>query len=342
VRRQEVEPNGENATLTELSVAMEAAPNKRSYIRLGAIRLLRKGVSRSEVCDIYQRSDRMLRLWIAWFNERGIDGLITKPRSGRPRKVSLKRVEDVLVPVLTDPQAAGQRHWTGVKLHGWLKERLCVELSYRTVINYLHELNYALKVPRPQAVKQDEQRRQAFIAQVQQWQQEQDVELWFADECGVEGDPRPRRRWAPRGSCPTVPYQGTHLRANVVGAVCPATGQCHALIFDGVDTAVFQYYLDQLAQDIPPAPGKRRILIVDNASWHKSHALAWHHFEPYFLPPYSPDFNPIERLWLRLKADWFTDFIATTPDELTTHLCTALNSFFDNASLVAKQCAFQK
>jgi hypothetical protein len=36
-----------------------------------------------------------------------------------------------------------------VKLHGFLKERFQVALSYRYVINYLHELDYNLRVPRP-------------------------------------------------------------------------------------------------------------------------------------------------------------------------------------------------
>ncbi|MFO1511458.1 MAG: hypothetical protein U1F83_00850 [Verrucomicrobiota bacterium] len=43
LRTPEVQPNGENATLEELRVAMEAAPNKRSYIRLNAIRALLLG-----------------------------------------------------------------------------------------------------------------------------------------------------------------------------------------------------------------------------------------------------------------------------------------------------------
>ena len=89
------------------------------------------------------------------------------------------------------------------------------------------------------------------------------------------------------------------------------------MIFDGVDTDVFQYSLDHFAQEIPAADSKRRLLIVDNASWHKSQRLNWHHFEVHYLPGYSPDFNPIERLWLRLKADFFSDFIAKSPDELT-------------------------
>ena len=58
--------------------------------------------------------------------------------------------------------------------------------------------------------------------QLRTWQEDPSVELWFADECGVEGDPRPRRRWSVRGGRPKVPYLGDHIRANVLGAVCPA------------------------------------------------------------------------------------------------------------------------
>ena len=83
-------------------------------------------------------------------------------------------------------------------------------------------------------------------------------------------------------------------------------------------------------------------LIVDNASWHKSQRLNWHHFEVHYLPGYSPNFNPIERLWLRLKADFFSDFIAKSPDELTQRLCHALTSFMNDPEKVVSQCAFRK
>jgi DDE superfamily endonuclease len=135
---------------------------------------------------------------------------------------------------------------------------------------------------------------------------------------------------------------GDHLRSNVIGAVCPATGQSFAMIFDGVDTDVFQCYLDHLAEAIPPEPDKRRLLLLDNASWHKAARLNWPHFEVRFLPSYSPDYNPIERLWLRLKADSFSDFIARTPEELIKRLCTALNAFMDDHEKVASQCANRK
>ena len=169
-------------------MAMEAASTKRSYIRLGAMRLLLEGMGRELVCKIYNRSDRMVRLWIEMFNRGGIDALASKPRSGRSRKVKLERVRDLVVPVLEEPSQAGELHWTEVKLLGFLQERLQIALSYRTIINYLHEQDYNLRVPRPWPERQNEEQRSAFLEQLRNWQADPTIELWFADECGVEGD----------------------------------------------------------------------------------------------------------------------------------------------------------
>ena len=326
---------------------MESAPNKRSYIRLAAMRCLLRGMSRQEVCEVFCRGDRVMRLWILKYNSGGVDALLSKPAGGRRRKVSLQRLGDILVPVLKDPRQAAVEHWTGVKVHGWIKEQLQVELSYATVIRYLHELDFHLRVPRPWPLPlldepEREEQRQAFREKIKALAEDPAVELWFGDECGVDGDPRPRRRWVQPGSKPKVPHLGKHIRRNVVGAVCPQSGEFFSLIFDGVDSAVFQCWLDELAQSVPPKPGVRRILVLDNASWHKVKTLQWHHFEPLFLPPYSPDFNPIERLWLRLKADYFTDWIARTGEDLMEHLCNALNHFIDHPSTTASICSFRQ
>ncbi len=342
MRTPELHPNPENATVEELQVAMDAAPNKRSYVRLAAIRSLLLGYSRKDVCRIHARTDRMVRLWIELFNRGGIDALTTRPKPGRPRKVKLERVRDLLLPVLENPAQAGQVHWTGVKVHGYLKEQLALKLGYRTTIRWLHELDFHLRVPRPWPERQNEQERKEFLEQLQVLVNDPTVELWFGDECGVEGDPRPRRRWVQPGQPRTVPYLGDHIRQNVIGFVAPQSGDLFSLIVDGVDTEVFQFFLDEMAKAVPKKEGVRQVLILDNASWHKASRLDWHHFEPKFLPGYSPDFNPIERLWLRLKADWFWDFIARTPEELTERLCTALKSFIDQPAKTASICSIRK
>jgi hypothetical protein len=199
-----------------------------------------------------------------------------------------------------------------------------------------------LRVPQAWPERKNQEQRQQFRRELQRWCDDPTMELWFADECGVEGDPRPRRRWVQPGKPRTVPYLGDHIRHNVIGAVAPQSGQLFSLIVDGVDTDVFQFFLDEMAKAIPKKEGVRQLLILDNASWHKAARLNWHHFEPTYLPGYSPDFNPIERLWLRLKADWFWDFIARTPQELSDRLCTALKSFLDDPTKTASNCSIRK
>jgi hypothetical protein len=62
-----------------------------------------------------------------------------------------------------------------------------------------------------------------------------------------------------------VPYLGDHIRQNVIGAVAPQSGGLFSLVVDGVDTEVFQLFLDEMASAIPNKDGVRQILIVDNA-----------------------------------------------------------------------------
>ncbi len=64
----------------------------------------------------------------------------------------------------------------------------------------------------------------------------------------------------------TVPYQGDHIRQNVVGAVSPQTGELFSLIMDGVDTDVFQFFLDRLAETVPKVEGVRQLFFMDKAT----------------------------------------------------------------------------
>ena len=168
------------------------------------------------------------------------------------------------------------------------------------------------------------------------WLIDENIELWYLDECGVEGDPRPRRRWAQKGAKTLVTKNGDHVRMNVCGMICPRTGVFYGLEFSHTDTDVFQCFLDQANGDVKLGR-KRNLLIMDNASWHKSKSLKFGAFEPMWLaehadritvvqlPTYSPDYNPIERLWLILKAEWFCDFIAKDRASLIARLDDALN-----------------
>jgi len=311
-------PNPEHATQAELSIAAACTPRRQDAVRVLAIKALLIGTDRTMTAKLFEISQRTLSEWTRRFNESGIDGLIEKMRPGRPRKIT-DEYSDTFHHLIDEPRLVGRLHWTAKKFHGYLREELGKEVGYRTVVRWLHEEGFRLKVPQPWSDRQDESLREAFVKRLQEWLRDESIDLWFGDEMGVEGDPRPRRRWAVKGSKPRVTKNGDHMRMNVMGVICPRRGDFYAMEFTHSDTDCFQVYLDQANQDIS-WERPRNLLILDNASWHKTKSLKW----PVYLPPYSPDLNPIERLWLLIKAQWFSDFVAKTADDLIAHLDKAL------------------
>ena len=329
-------PNFDNCTLVELEAARNCAPSKNAADRLLAIRTLGLGISFDDVCQILSVCERTLQRWIKHFNAFGVDGLLDHEKTGRPRSLTAEQ-RGALPALLDAPAQAGHTHWTGRKFHGHLCKTLGIEVGYSTVIRYMHEQNYKLKVPQPWPNRQDEELRKAFCEKLEMLLSDETVELWFGDETGIEGDPRPRRRWAKVGSKPRVTKNGDHLRMNVCGIVAPRTGQAYLLEFTHSDRDTFQVFLDEANKDLS-LERPRQILVLDNASWHKGKTIEWGRFERLYLPPYSPDLNPIEKLWRYLKAEWFTDFVAKDIDDLIARIDKALNWAVGRGSENAKNC----
>ena len=334
-----VVPNGENGSLEALTAAAQAAVSRRSHQRLLAIKSLLLGIPSQTVADLFGVTRRTVQRWIGRFNRYGIDGLLERARPGRPRQITAQQSQHYRE-LITHPAKAGQTHWTAKKFHGYLRNQLQHEVGYRTVVRWLHDNQFRLKVPQPWPDRQDEETRQAFVRQLRAWLCDPTIELWYCDEMGVEGDPRPRRRWARRGEKTRRVKNGDHLRMNVCGMICPRTGQFYALEFSHSDQVCFQAFLTEANRDLA-CERPRNLLICDNASWHKGQSLDWGRFEPVFLPPYSPDLNPIERLWLVLKAEWFADFVARTQDQLLQRLDRALQWAIQRQPTNQRTCAIR-
>lgn len=321
---------------------MDCGPDGKAFRRLSAIHLLLLGATYQLALRHSRVNERTFRLWISRFNEQGIDGLIYKPRSGRPRIVTEDQVASEILPLVDAPSLAGHTHWTVTKLCGWLREEKQLDLSYRTLVRYLHEHNYARRIPRrmPEPPDRDawEKQRETFGSELITLLEDPACDVFFGDEAGFEGDPRPRAKWVKRGSRPTQGYYGGHIRQNVVGAVNPATGQLISLIVPHCDTEVFQLFLDVMAHEAPASPGMKVILVLDNACWHKTKSLNWHHIQPVYLPPYSPDFNPIERLWQHLKGHYLAGYITRHGHELNDKLFDSIRSLLDHPETIRSVC----
>jgi len=106
--------------------------------------------------------------------------------------------------------------------------------------------------------------------------------------------------WWQRGQTPRGLRDVGYQSAWIIGAVCPARDTGVALVMTRLDTAAMNLFLAELGQAV--APDAHGIVLMDKAGWHTAGDLVVpDNLSLVFLPPYSPELNPIERLWLHLR-----------------------------------------
>jgi transposase len=107
--------------------------------------------------------------------------------------------------------------------------------------------------------------------------------------------------WAERGSRPTAVKQTKYEWVYLFAAVEPMSGKDVALLAPRADTGIMNTFLRMLSEELGPLD--HAVLIMDQAGWHKSKALhVPENITILYLPPYSPELNPIERLWAYLRS----------------------------------------
>jgi transposase len=132
--------------------------------------------------------------------------------------------------------------------------------------------------------------------------------LVYVDESGCDKRVGFRRTgWAPRG---TSPLQVTQFHRDQRYQILPAYAQDGVVlsrVFRGsTDATVFEGFIAQLLQHCGRWPEPKSVLVMDNASFHRSEGLeqmcADAGVKLVYLPPYSPDLNPIEEFFAELKG----------------------------------------
>jgi transposase len=126
----------------------------------------------------------------------------------------------------------------------------------------------------------------------------------FLDECGVTTDLLRRYGRGPRGLRVTDHTPCSHWEAHTVIAALRLTGLGALGVFDGpIDSPSFLAYVEQV---LVPTLRPGDVVVLDNLAVHKQPdvrtAIAQAGASIQFLPPYSPDFNPIELAFAKLKA----------------------------------------
>jgi len=126
--------------------------------------------------------------------------------------------------------------------------------------------------------------------------------LFFEDESRFGLMTQIGRRWARKGCRPDIPYRQTREYLALYASVCPETGEMSSLISPYMNTEAMNAHLDILARE---HPNTCNVLVLDGAGWHRSLELKVpDNVKLISLPPYSPQLNPMERVWDYIKGHY--------------------------------------
>ena len=317
------------ADLRRLAAGSKDANQSRRLLSLAAVL---DGMNRTDAAKIGGMDRKTLRDWVHRFNERGPDGLKDNWHRGNPPRLSAAQQAQLCALVETGPDRAvhGVVRWRRVDLKHVIAEEFGVDYHERTVGRLLKQLGFSHISARPRPPMQDAETILAFkknfgrtlAAHLAGIAKSKKVEIWFQDEARIGQKNGLVRQWARRGTRPRQPADQRYESAYLFGAICPARGVGAALALPFADTEAMQMHIDEIALHV--AKGAHAVLLLDRAGWHTTGNLVWpRNITPILLPSRSPELNPVEQVWQYLRANWLSNRVFETYDDIVDAACEA-------------------
>ena len=300
----------------------------RQRERLEVVRLACAGQHPlAEIAARVGRSRATVQTWLGTYQSRGLEGLLER---GKPGASPSPLQDEQLQQELGEQLAAGNFRTAGQAVR-WLRERHGIERTIWSIYYWLKKCGATLRVPRPVHLKKDPQAAAAFPAELEAklralpLEPGRAVRVWVQDEGRFGLHTIVRRCWGLRGVRVVKTNQKKYQWGYLYGALEIGTGKFEALFMPNVGLEVSEVFLRHLAASQPEA---EPIVIWDGAGFHQKAGI---HVLPdrvhvIQLPAYSPELNPIEKLWDVLK-DGVCNRLFHSIDELWQALCVELQPF---------------
>lgn len=150
------------------------------------------------------------------------------------------------------------------------------------------------------------------------------VRLMFQDEAGFGRINKPKYCWSIKGQRPSVPCHHIREYRYVYGAIEPLTGEGHFLIMPSCDSGCMNVFLSTLSEIYP---NDRILLCCDGAAWHKSAKLDIpDNICLFFIPPYTPEMNPIEQIWKKIRLRGFRNQVFPSLNKVVDRLSETIRN----------------
>jgi len=272
--------------------------------RLVAVQLGLEGEqSLEQIATAVQHARSTIQEWFSRFREGGVALLLRDERAGNRGAVGLLDGE-----ARKQLEAGLERGtWrTGPEIQRWLYKMHGITAALPTVYKWLGKAGARLRVPRPSHVKKDPAAAETFKAGLLEslralhLPKARAVRLWVLDEMRYGLHSFSRRVWVKKGVRPVCPSQQRYQWGYLYGAVGIGLARSEFFYAETVDQEHLAAYYEQIGRSDPAAI---HVLIQDGAGFHlrDGHGQLPANVRILTLPPYSPELNPVEKLWDQIK-----------------------------------------
>jgi transposase len=297
----------------QLRKLMQTTHDARLRTRLNAVLLYADGRRTEEIASVLGCSTSTAIRAANGFLADGVAGLVDRRCENGETKADDDMKAALVVLVRTSPQDYGWERstWTTELFGRQLEEMTGTRVSDTTVGRMLHGLKVRWGKPRPIVLcpwpkRKKTKRIREIEALVENLAP--DEAAFYQDEVDIHLNPRIGWDWMFSGEQKKVVTPGNNVKRCVAGGLNAKTGRLLWVVGERRNSALFLEFLRRVRKAHPTA---RKIhLIVDNCKAHTSQkvrkALKEEFkgaIELHFLPSYSPEHNPIERLWGELHAN---------------------------------------
>lgn len=270
------------------------------------------GCSIGQIADFLGCSPDTVKRVRRLYRQGGIDALHPRDSPGRTSRATAEFRQLLRSTVQTCPLTLGYGFatWSSARLAEHLAGLTGIRFSDDQMRRLLHEEGFSFQRPKHTLKgKRDEAAFQHAKHELQERKRQAlgpgcDCALVFQDEVEVHRLPALTRVWAAVGSQPEVPSPGKNEKRVIYGGIDYLSGKISYTVGLTKSGVNFLAFLIALAAVYA---GKKVLLVCDNGRFHTTKAVrAWleanrDKVEIYWLPPYSPSLNLIERLWGHLK-----------------------------------------
>lgn len=264
--------------------------------RIRVILLLDQGWTADKIAEALFLDRSTIYRYIQSYKEGGLEQLIVDGYYGRRSMLSDADQRTLYEELLQRPKLSSK------EVISFVEQTFGVTYTVSGVTDLLHRIGFSYKKPSPRPAKADASKQEEFVEKFDILRDNlQDNErIYFADSTHPELNAMPQYGWFPKGEKQTLPTNASRKRHNLIGAINIDT-------LDSVvrsDTTINAVSVLNLIKSLEKKhPELSTIyLVVDNARYFhanlvKDYLEEGSRVKLIHLPPYSPNLNPIERLW---------------------------------------------